>query len=478
MARRVRHYELYETVGRGGQGIVKRAIDTRTGNTVAVKIMHNHPGASDAVAEEFAILERLRGCENIVEFYEYFLHDDGKFYIVSEWVGGGELFNLIQPNIGLPNRDYCRHLFRNIIQGMVFCHSRGVTHRDLKPENLMLTEDGRTAKIIDFGFARIFQTDGMDQALYTRRGTPYYVAPEVFSASRTNPYTYAADIWSLGVILFAMVSGQFPMEQATPNVREFQAIRSGNYAYPPWNDIEPRLPAAYEVLRGMLTVNVEQRWTLPQIWHSAFVQGDGWVPHPFSPIVDDTAEEVEGVGVGLGGREDPYRTLEDVLQESTSSALDAGWTLTSSISQAGAPNSVQLNALGGYDDFVYRSIPSTADVNLLPVTAYVDDIFDTYRSAPSHIPPSTHANVTQDADALLHSISEWVASVGGQADIKVTKSKVNVVLPSKYGEIQMKCLVESSSADPAGCAVKCIRRCGPILEFNRLRDQLVHACVQ
>jgi serine/threonine protein kinase len=535
MTGRIRDYQLRGMVGAGGEGRVWKAIDLRNQRTVALKCFSEAAIAPDVEAE-FTLLERLRGCENIVEYYEYFLHDDGNYYIASEWVGGGELFELITPNIGLADTEYCRHLFRNILRGVIFCHSKGIAHRDLKPENLMLTDDGLVAKIIDFGFAKMFRNNDRHYAMTTRKGTEYYAAPEVFI---NGSYTYAADIWSLGVILFAMVSGSFPVKRATPEFREFRELQAGRYTYSPWPRIEADNPAVYSLLKGMLTVNVEERCTLRDVWYSSYVQGSPQDPFPTQPYFTPVWElrrtpsaaslfgnsEVTREST-IGNSSDPAQAsthslsvsstfkrmklqssvTTDVPLRSTSCGCKMGCgTRRCSCRMAGlqcqatcrclncvnttTPNAASTRSVASSREATPMTaqslkvecgstIPSELEMTPLLATVRSIDHSQSYqrRRHLANSAQQVHANSQVAADSLLQKMSDWLGSQGARTIMNAPGGAINAALSSDYGEVQMSCVIEVG--DNSDYTVKCIRRWGPILEFHRIRDQLIQHCAQ
>jgi len=459
MTRRVRNYELHEVAGEGGQGIVWRATDATRGRSVAVKSLRSVQMGVD-LESEFLITERLRGCENIVECYEYFRHDDGLYYIVSEWVGGGALFDMIEPGVGIRNIDFCRRVFRGIIQGVFYCHSRGVAHRDLKPENIMLAEDYRTPKIIDFGLSKVFEND--DDLLRTKTGTKYYAAPEVFRGS----YTREADIWSLGVILYAMLVGDFPYYSHTD--RRYQRIKRGEYVGKSWEFLLNTFPAVYDLLRGMLTVDVANRWRIPDIWNSVFLQEGGWILFPPLHNEQNGGGRAMEVDASSGGNDDEN-------MEETSNRLSGTDGRTQAIADRNGNISINMATHGSYR--VFLAMPTVSAVTTsLPAKVQVHGTGRANQSL-NHEAPVGRQKLLLGKDALLQMILSWAKEQGGEGTMSDTAAgEIDVALPTRYGGIQMRCL--SEACDGSGYAVRCIRRGGSILEFNRLRNQLFQYCQQ
>jgi len=191
---------------------------------VAIKVLNKEKLADhiDAIKEEVRILTNLDHA-NIVKYYE--TYDDNKYmYLVMEYCPGGELFDKIasQQNQMFNESDACQ-IMDKLFRAVNHCHANGVVHRDIKPENIMIGSDGEL-KLIDFGLSK--QSKNKAQALNTIAGTPYYMAPEVLDGR----YDYKCDIWSLGVLLYILVSGYLPFQGETRN-EVFRKICNADYHF-------------------------------------------------------------------------------------------------------------------------------------------------------------------------------------------------------------------------------------------------------
>lgn len=170
--------------------------------------------------EEVAILNTLDH-PNICKYFE--TYDDSKYiYLVMELISGGQLFDKItsQENQTFTEKDACKYM-RDLFSAINHCHAQGVIHRDIKPENIMITETG-DLKLIDFGLAKA----GKTKNLKTIAGTPYYMAPEVLDGN----YGAECDMWSLGVILYTLVSGYLPF-QGQKREEVFSKIKEGSFHF-------------------------------------------------------------------------------------------------------------------------------------------------------------------------------------------------------------------------------------------------------
>ena len=143
--------------------------------------------------------------ENIVRLYESFEIDSHIVYVM-EVCGGGDLLTFVRRRRKL-NEDQAKFIFRQIINGLKYVHSKGVLHRDIKLDNILLTSEG-DVKICDFGVSKIVQNKNL--VMEDQCGTPAYIAPEVFSGKGYKGFQ--SDIWSAGVVLYAMLLGTVPFK--------------------------------------------------------------------------------------------------------------------------------------------------------------------------------------------------------------------------------------------------------------------------
>jgi len=191
-------YDLIKTIGTGTSGKVKLAIQRSTGKEVAIKIiskqfLQQSPDLSEKIHREIALMKLLKhpNILNLIDISE----DQKCFYIIEEYAPNGTLFDKI---LTLNVEESVKY-FREIVYGLEYLHSLGICHRDLKPENLLLS---RTKQILiaDFGFACWMPKN----IATTSCGSPHYMAPEVIFGSPYDGRT--ADVWSSGVILYAMLA--------------------------------------------------------------------------------------------------------------------------------------------------------------------------------------------------------------------------------------------------------------------------------
>ncbi|KAI9263199.1 kinase-like domain-containing protein [Phascolomyces articulosus] len=223
-------YEKICTLGKGNFGKVYLARDCNTGQEVAVKVVdrasiksgdqRQHALNEKKICEGFA--QRLNH-KNVVHVYEVFT-DHENIYVAMEYVEGGELFEKIKQRHRL-EEPLAKRWFREVIEAVNYIHKNGIVHRDLKPENVLI-DKYQKIRICDFGFGKFCERQ---QVLNTYCGSPFYAAPEMVTAT---PYRGPpVDMWSCGVILFAMLAGTLPF-QGDDMPQLFRRINSGTYTMP------------------------------------------------------------------------------------------------------------------------------------------------------------------------------------------------------------------------------------------------------
>lgn len=262
-SKRVGKYELSRTLGEGTFGKVKYAVNTETGEAVAIKVLDKEKiqkqNMGNQLKKEISIMKMVR--HRYVVGMKEVLASKTKIFIVLELVTGGELFDKIV-SVGKLPEDSAKNYFAQLVEGVEYCHSLGVCHRDLKPENLLLDDHGNI-KISDFGLSSLYVGDAdagsasRTEILHTTCGTPNYVAPEVLADQGYDGKK--ADVWSLGVILYVLLAGFLPFDESTIVVL-FDKIQKAEYSYPSWFSPEVR-----EVLDRILIVDPKKRITLKEL---------------------------------------------------------------------------------------------------------------------------------------------------------------------------------------------------------------------
>ena len=205
-------YKLLDELGRGGMGIVYRARQEGLGRIVALKVLRSidhHPKVRQRFQQEAETVASLQH-PNIVQVIEISL-EAGREFLSMEFLGGGTLESKITES-KWSNHDIAV-LIRTLSLAIHYAHERGIVHRDLKPANILFTSDG-TAKIVDFGLAKRIQDDIRTTVTGSVLGTPCYMSPEQASGTDST-IGVATDIYSLGVILYQMLTKRLPFEGST-----------------------------------------------------------------------------------------------------------------------------------------------------------------------------------------------------------------------------------------------------------------------
>ncbi|VVB09245.1 unnamed protein product [Arabis nemorensis] len=291
------NYKIGKTLGHGSFATVKLADHVVTGHKVAIKILNRVKikdiKVYETVQREIKILRFLMH-PHIIRQYEVIETPDD-IYVVMEYVKSGELFDYIVQK-GRLQEDEGRLLFQQIISGVEYCHRNKVVHRDLKPENILL-DSKRNIKIVDFGLSNVMQ-DG--HFFKTSCGSPNYAAPEVISG---KPYAGPeVDIWSCGVILYALLCGRLPFDDENiPNL--FNKIKRGEYTLP-----DHLSYAARDLIPRMLMVDPIVRISIPEIrqhpWFNIHIPRYLAVP-PLDISAQKFDEEIiqEAVSIGFDRKE-------------------------------------------------------------------------------------------------------------------------------------------------------------------------------
>ena len=205
-------YQIIEELGRGGMGRVYKALDTEVNEKVALKLIKPEIAADKKTIERFRnelrLARKIRH-KNVCQMYDL-SKEEGAHYITMEYVTGDDLKGMIR-RMGQFSAGQAITIAKQICGGLEEAHKLGVIHRDLKPQNIMIDQDGN-ARIMDFGIARSIEGKSITGA-GMMIGTPDYMSPEQVDGKETDQ---RSDIYSLGVILYEMVTGQTPFEGDTP----------------------------------------------------------------------------------------------------------------------------------------------------------------------------------------------------------------------------------------------------------------------
>lgn len=208
-------YEVLQKIGEGGMATVYRGRHTTLDRDVAIKVLHPHLSSSNRNRQRFArearAIENLRH-GNILEIFDYSGTDCDDCYIITEFVEGQTLTSLME-HVGRMPSEVVAQIGMELCEALSYAHTSGILHRDLKPDNVMVRQDGRV-KLMDFGIARF-----LDESQVTMTGalvgSPAFMSPE---QAREESLDARSDLFSLGTLLFYLVTGHFPFSGSNPSV--------------------------------------------------------------------------------------------------------------------------------------------------------------------------------------------------------------------------------------------------------------------
>ncbi|KAK9830625.1 hypothetical protein WJX81_006668 [Elliptochloris bilobata] len=267
-------YQKIRDLDKGTFGFVQQAVDLTTGEQVAIKFIERSQEVSKYVEREILNHKRLIH-PHIVQLKEVFLTQH-HLAIAMEYAAGGNLYQLVAKSGGLPEQD-ARWYFQQLIFAIDYCHKMGVANRDVKLENTLLVSTARPLiKLCDFGYSK---DEKFQSAPGSKVGTPAYLAPEVISATRGKTYDgKSADVWSCGVMLYVMLSAQYPFgrpeDSGLKTARQMhvmlQRILSVDYRLPPNKVVSDECK---DLLRQILVAEPSERITMAEIQrHPWFVR--------------------------------------------------------------------------------------------------------------------------------------------------------------------------------------------------------------
>lgn len=279
------NYEIEATLGVGASCKVQSVRDKTSGKKYAMKVIQKTDLFKEQWAVEVRILQMLKH-PNILEYVTSF-EESKELYIVTGFCAGGELFDRVTQ--GKHSEKDAARLTHEMLSALAYCHSKNVVHRDLKPENFVFDDPSKDSlmRLIDFGCAKQVQ----DEEIVTdNAGSPYYVAPEVLRKdARTGRIWKSADMWSIGVIIYLLVTG-FPPFNGETTTEIFQSILAGRLRFP---SSVPLSDSVKELIRKLLIMDPRARLTPEQALAHPWVKGENVSDAPLPPSVTKAIGEFQ-----------------------------------------------------------------------------------------------------------------------------------------------------------------------------------------
>ncbi|RUS70223.1 hypothetical protein EGW08_022016 [Elysia chlorotica] len=273
-------YRLIKTIGKGNFAKVKLAKHVPTGKEVAIKIIDKtqlNPSGLQKLFREVRIMKMLDH-PNIVKLFEV-IETEKTLYLVMEYASGGEVFDYLVAHGRMKEKE-ARAKFRQIVSSVQYCHQKHIVHRDLKAENLLLDSD-MNIKIADYGFSNEFVPGNK---LDTFCGSPPYAAPELFQGKKYDGPE--VDVWSLGVILYTLVSGSLPFDGQ--NLKELrERVLRGKYRIPFYMSTD-----CENLLKKFLVLNPMKRASLEAIMKDRWINID-YPDNDLKPYKEPSKDELD-----------------------------------------------------------------------------------------------------------------------------------------------------------------------------------------
>ncbi len=397
-------YRLTELIGAGGMATVYHGEDLLLERSVAVKFLRE-PYASDPDARERFLHEARAAGKldhpNIVHVYDVGQDQDSRPYIVMELVPGEDLKTLIRRDAPLPVAEALA-LAREICAGVGQAHRQGTVHCDLKPQNILVTDEDQV-KVVDFGIARAAQQDEIElEPLEVVWGSPHYLSPEQAQGKKPTP---ASDVYSIGVILYEMLTGVPPFHDPDPEVLALKHCREEP---PPLTQLNPRVPRGLDwLVRKILSKEPAHRYRNAEQLGLALEQ---YVRHgqsatgPYTPVAAETpvvATRAAG-GSSAGGAGRPEAARSPVHAGAGTSASHGG----------SPPEGTKVESEEGTQPIAVRegadttlwmlmAVAAIAVIGLIPLWLFVYQAYTAPVVMPTPVGDETPRPATPGTEALV-----------------------------------------------------------------------------
>ena len=339
------HYNFIRLVGNGSNSAVVLVEQIPTKKLYAAKVvsraMLENENTLIRFEQELRILQSLKH-PNIVQLRDVVYNPDN-IYLIMDYCSNGELFLHIIENGELAECD-ARRLFRQIVEAIAYIHKRNIAHRDLKPENILLDEN-MNAKLCDFGLCHIANDK---ELLLTPCGSPFYAPPEIINNAKYDGKK--ADIWSLGIVLFTMLTGSLPWTEVEPVHKLYEQIANAKIKIPMCFPVSLRI-----LIKEMTSIIPSHRPTCEQILVSPWVN-DGASPNGIKP----TYSSVNGRIIRKPGRGTARCSIQPSKSQPSDIIINGFKTQIKGRKKNNNDNSVENNPIM-HDSFLVQSTKQSAN---------------------------------------------------------------------------------------------------------------------
>jgi calcium-dependent protein kinase len=316
-------YSVLKVLGEGASCKVVSVQNKSSGQRLAMKILDKAESYNKILFENETFILKTLKHENVLEFVESY-EDKKTYHLLTVLCQGGELFDRVKN--GSFSEKVASRLAREMLQALEYCHRHSIVHRDLKPENFVFetSREDSNMKLIDFGCAKLALDD---EVVSDVAGSPYYCAPEVLSDNtvRTGAVWKAADMWSVGVIIFLLVCG-YPPFNGESQERIFKKIKKGKYRFPQASELGgvDLSPSVKLLITGLLQMKPSDRLTAAQALNDPWVRGETASDTPLPSVVVEALGAFrskcrlkKAVGRVLGHKmtEDDKLSLQEVFKQ-------------------------------------------------------------------------------------------------------------------------------------------------------------------
>ena len=260
-----KEYDIAEVIKKDSHSKVSRVVHRRTERVYAAKLVH---GAT----QEGKLLSKSTNCEGVVEYHAHFSAGDKSELILTEWVGGGELFDAVK--LSCFGNYQAWSIGRQLFTAVSHLHNLGIVHRDIKLENILLTTDG-DAKLIDFGMSVQI---GNSACLSSCCGSGHYMAPDILltRSGHRKRYGKEVDVWAAGVVLYVLLFKKYPFASPADNNKSSPSdIITAAYHVPADAD-----PNAVDLLAKIFTIDPSNRITANEVIHHQYFAADNCHSQP------------------------------------------------------------------------------------------------------------------------------------------------------------------------------------------------------